>query len=267
MRSSASEFNQKYGPWALVTGASDGIGAAIAGELGARGLNLILVARSMDRLEALAESVRKAHGVEATAVAADLGREADLQSVLDVVGDKEAGLYAGCAGFGTAGKFADNSMSDELNMIDVNCRALAALAHPLATRMRARGRGGIILMSSIVAFQGVSNSANYAATKAFVQTLAEGLHDELSPDGVDVLASAPGPVATGFATRADMNMGGAAKAHDVAISTLAALGRSRTVRPGFKSKLLGYGLATLPRALRSRILGGIMMGMTKHRHA
>lgn len=267
MRVSTDEFTHKYGPWALVTGASDGIGAAIARELGARGLNLILVARSKDRLEALAKSVRDANGVEATAFAADLGRESGVQSVLDVIGDNEVGLYAGCAGFGTAGTFADNRASEELNMIDVNCRALAALAHPLATKMRARGRGGIILMSSIVAFQGVSNSANYAATKAFVQTLAEGIHDELAPFGVDVLASAPGPVATGFATRADMNMGVAANAQEVATSTLAALGRSKTVRPGFQSKLLGYGLATLPRAIRSRIMGGIMMGMTKHRNA
>ncbi len=267
MGNPADEFTQKYGPWALVTGASDGIGAALAGELGAHGLNLILVARSRERLEVLAETVRGKHGVDSIAIAADLGREADLQSVLDVAGDKDVGLYAGCAGFGTAGNFADNNASDELNMIDVNCRALAALAHPLATKMRARGRGGIILMSSIVAFQGVSNSANYAATKAFVQTLAEGLHDELAPHGVDVLASAPGPVATGFASRADMAMSAAASARDVAVATLAALGRRKTVRPGFQSKLLGYGLAALPRAMRSRILGGIMMGMTKHRNA
>lgn len=267
MRRPDSEFIRKYGPWALVTGASDGIGAAIAGELGARGLNVILIARSTDRLKAVAETIRKQHGVDAISVTADLGQQGDLQSVLNVTEDKEVGLYAGCAGFGTAGAFADNKAAHELNMIDVNCRALAALAHPLAIKMRARGRGGMILMSSIVAFQGVSNSANYAATKAFVQTLAEGLHDELDPHGVDVLASAPGPVATGFAARADMKMSGAADARDVAVSTLAALGRSKTVRPGFQSKLLGYGLASLPRAMRSRILGAIMTGMTKHRHA
>ncbi len=267
MPTSPDEFNLKYGPWALVTGASDGIGAAIAKELAARGLSVILVARSKDRLETLAETLRTEHSVDAIAVAADLGTDAGVQSVLDTAAQHDVGLYAGCAGFGTAGHFADNSAADELNMIDVNCRALVALAHPLAMSMRGRRRGGVILMSSIVAFQGVPNSANYAATKAFVQTFAEGLYDELAPHGVDVLASAPGPVATGFAARAGMNLGGAADAQEIAMATLAALGRRKTVRPGLQSKLLGYGLGTLPRAIRSRILGGIMMGMTKHRNA
>ena len=263
----SNEFTVKYGPWALVTGASDGIGAAMARELGARGMNLILVARSGDRLDALADSLTAENDIDTVVVVADLGRDEGVQLVLDAAAQRDVGFYAGCAGFGTAGHFAENRAEDELNMIDVNCRALTALAHPLAVSMRARGRGGIILMSSIVAFQGVPNSANYAATKAYVQALAEGLFDELAPHGVDVLASAPGPVATGFASRADMAMSGAANARDVAVATLAALGRRKTVRPGFQSKLLGYGLATLPRAIRSRILGGIMMGMTKHRNA
>ena len=127
--------------------------------------------------------------------------------------------------------------------------------------MRARGKGGIILMSSIVAFQGVPNSANYAATKAYVQTLAEGLSRELGPSGVSVLSSAPGPVHTGFASRAGMQMGGATTAQTVARATLNALGQSTTTRPGLRSKLLGYGLGTLPRGIRSRILGTIMKGM------
>ena len=132
------EFNLKYGPWALVTGASDGIGSAIAEELGAGGLNLILVARSKDRLDRLAASLRSEHGIDSVAVAADLGREAGVQMVLDATDHREVGLYAGCAGFGTAGPFAENRAEDELNMIDVNCRALAELAHRRRQRMRKR---------------------------------------------------------------------------------------------------------------------------------
>lgn len=266
MNRTAEMFRSKYGPWALVTGASDGIGAAIAAELAERGLHLVLVARSGDRMQALAQMLQEAHPVEVRVVAADLASDAGVETVLRGACGKEIGLYAGCGGFGTAGPFVGNSVAVELEMIDVNCRALAALAHPLAQAMQIRRRGGIILMSSIVAFQGVANSANYAATKAYVQTFAEGLAAELAPTGVDVLASAPGPVNSGFAARADMRMGKAATAQEVAGATLDALGRTTTVRPGFQSKLLGYGLAGLPRRIRSRILGQIMTGMTKHRH-
>jgi uncharacterized protein len=267
MNVASERFAAKYGPWALVTGASEGIGAALATELGARGLNLILVARRGDRLDALARSLSAAQGVTVEIIAAELGAASGVDAVLARVTGREIGLYVGSAGFGTSGAFVANPVAQELNMIDVNCRALCALAHPLAQAMQVRGRGGIVLMSSLVAFQGVANSANYAATKAYVQTLAEGLAAELRPFGVDVLASAPGPVDTGFAARADMRMGAAATPEAVAKATLAALGRRTTVRPGGLAKLLGYGLGMLPRGLRSRIMGGIMTGMTRHRDA
>jgi hypothetical protein len=267
MPAASGTFAVKYGPWALVTGASEGIGAAFATELAARELNLVLVARREDRLAALARSLSTAHGVTVEVIAADLGAASGVDAVLAGITGKEIGLYVGSAGFGTSGAFVANPVGQELNMIDVNCRALCALAHPLAQAMQSRGRGGIVLMSSIVAFQGVASSANYAATKAYVQTLAEGLAAELGPHGVDVLASAPGPVSTGFAARANMKMGNAATPEVVAKATLAALGRRTTVRPGGLAKLLGYGLGMLPRNVRSRILGGIMTGMTRHRDA
>ncbi len=267
MNESALDFSKRYGPTALVTGASDGIGAAMLAELAARGLNLVLAARRADRLEAHATSLRSDHGVEVLVVPVDLGTNEGPDNLVAATRGQDIGLYVACAGFGTAGRFMDNCASDELNMIDVNCHALTAVLHPLARQMAARGRGGIILMSSIVAFQGVANSANYAATKAYVQTLAEGLAAELASSGVDVLASAPGPVNTGFATRADMQMGSAASPETVAKATLRALGKTVTTRPGGQSKLLGYGLAMLPRSFRSRIMGQIMQGMTKHRDA
>jgi uncharacterized protein len=267
MNVTSGRFLAKYGPWALVTGASEGIGAAFAADLAARGLNLVLVARRKERLDRLAGALRTSHGISVEVIVADLGTGSGVEAVLAGIGGLEIGLYVGSAGFGTSGAFVANPAVQELNMIDVNCRALCALAHPLARSMQARGRGGIVLMSSIVAFQGVAGSANYAATKAYVQTLAEGLGAELGPFGVDVLASAPGPVETGFAERADMKMGNAATPEAVARATLAALGRRSTVRPGGLAKLLGHGLGLLPRRLRSRILGQIMTGMTRHRDA
>ena len=120
-------------------------------------------------------------------------------------------------------------------------------------------------MSSLLAFQGVPGAANYAATKAYVQSLAEGLRLELSPLGVDVVSSAPGPIRSGFAKRADMKMSMAGTPASVAQGTLDALGRAGTVRPGFLSKVLGFALAFLPRWGRVRMMGLVMAGMTQHR--
>lgn len=267
MTTEPNNFKSSYGPTALITGASDGIGKAMAEDIASRGLNLVLVARRKGRLDDLATELSEKHGIEAAAIAADLGTEEGVRQALNAFDSHEVGLMVACAGFGTAGPFLENAVDDELNMIDVNCRALAALTHRAGQSMRDRGKGGIILMSSIVAFQGVRNSANYAATKAYVQSLAEGFAAELAPHGIDVLASAPGPVASEFAARADMQMDGAAAPKTVARGTLNALGRRVTVRPGFQSRFLGHSLGTLPRWARSRILGKIMTGMTKHRNA
>ena len=259
-----SRFKTQYGPWALVTGASDGVGRAMAREAARHGLNIVLVARREERLRATAAQIEASFKTETRVIAADLGEAAGVRAVLEGVGDLEIGLLVHGAGFGTSGPFLGAASSVELEMIDVNCRAVAALTHPLAQQMADRKRGGIVLMSSIVAFQGVARSANYAATKAYVQSFAEGLRAELSPFGVDVLASAPGPVRSGFAARARMRMGAAAKPETVARGSLAALGRAGTVRPGALSKLLGYSLAMLPRFARRRIMAQIMKGMTQH---
>jgi short-subunit dehydrogenase len=260
-----SPFVKRYGAWALVTGASDGIGRAFALELARRGLHVVLVARRTDALEALATQVTRDHAVQARVVAADLGHEAGVEAVLAQTAGLDVGLMVAAAGFGTSGAFLDADPKQELNMVDVNCRAVAALAHHFGKRFAAQRRGGMILMSSLVAFQGVPRAANYAATKAYVQSLAEGLRQELAPLGVDVLASAPGPIHSGFAARANMKMGMALPAGAVAQETLRALGRKGTVRPGWLSKFLELSLAMLPRWGRVRMMGVVMGGMTKHR--
>jgi short-subunit dehydrogenase len=136
----------------------------------------------------------------------------------------------------------------------------------LGRRFAQRGRGGVVLLSSLVAFQGVPRAASYAATKAFVQSLAEALRIEWKPLGIDVIACAPGPVASGFAQRANMRMNMAATPEQVAQATLKALGRQTTVRPGWLSKLLEWSLAPLPRWGRVRIMSLVMGGMTAHQH-
>lgn len=254
----------RYGPWAVVTGASDGIGRAMALHLASARLNLVLVARRGATLESLAAELTRDHHVQARVVAVDLGRPAACAEVVVATADIEVGLLAAIAGFGTSGRFIDSALDRELDMIDVNCRSVVELSHHFALKFAHQRRGGLILMSSLVAFQGVPRAANYAATKAFIQTLAEGLRLELSPLGVDVIASAPGPVKSGFGARADMRMGAASDPATVARQTLAALGRRTTVRPGVLSKLLEASLLPLPRSVRSRIMAIVMGGMTRH---
>ena len=253
----------EYGPTALITGASDGIGQAFAQHLYEAGFNLVLVARRGEKLRELADQLPKRRSVEIRVVEADLSDDGGVARVFEETRHLEIGLLIACAGFGTSGELIDSPRHLELELIDVNCRAVLALTHTFAQRFVKQRRGGIILMSSIVAFQGVPRAANYAATKAYIQTLAEGLHTELAPYGVDTIACAPGPIHSGFAKRANMQMGLALQPQAVVASTLSALGRRTTVRPGWLSKLLETSLK-LPRWARIRIMTVVMKGMTNH---
>jgi short-subunit dehydrogenase len=246
-----------------VTGASDGIGCAFARQLALAGIHLVLVARRGEVLERLAAELREVHRVETRVVIAVLTEASAVEAVLDATRALDIGLLVAAAGYGTSGRFLTLPLSHELEMIDVNCRAVTALTHAFADRIAQRGRGGIVLLSSLLAFQGVARAATYAATKAFVQSLAEGLRLELAPDGVDVVAAAPGPTHSGFAVRARMRMARATSPDVVARGTLAALGCRGTVRPGWLSKLLEWRLKPNPRAVRVRILSRIMDGMVK----
>lgn len=156
---------------------------------------------------------RSPYGLERSTASTVLVVDADLRTregvakLVDATSGLDVGLFAAAAGFGTSGNFLDGTREDELYMIDVNCRAVAELTHTFGRRLAERGKGGIVLFSSLVAFQGVPRAANYAATKAYVQSFAEALAIELAPAGIDVVASAPGPVNSGFASRARMIMG------------------------------------------------------------
>jgi hypothetical protein len=256
----------KYGPWAVVTGASDGIGRAIAETLAEAEFNLVLVARRRSVLEELAQDWTSRFDIETCVIDADLGQPDGIKRVLEETTSLDTGLFVAGAGFGTSGNFVENAIDQELAMIDVNCRSVVEMTHHYANRFIERKRGGIILFSSLVAFQGVQAATNYAATKAFIQSFVEGLARELAPLGIDVLASAPGPVDSGFAARANMQMGVALTPAVVAEGTLAALGHKTTVRPGFLSKFLELSLSFLPHRGRVWAMSQVMKGMTAHHH-
>jgi short-subunit dehydrogenase len=253
-RTSPSVLRRRYAGWALVTGASDGLGRELARQLSAQGFDLILVARRGILLQELEQELRAAHAVECRVIAADLSTEDGLSHVIDKTADLDVGLLVAAAGFGSSGDLLGCSLPDERSMLRVNCEAPLVLAHHFGTRMKSREHSAIVLIGSIVGFQGIKGSANYAATKAYIQSLGEGLRLELEDDGVDVLVTAPGPINTGFGARAGMDLSSADTPEKVAAATLARLPRSGTTFPGLRAKLLGYGTRMLPRSLRSRVI-------------
>jgi short-subunit dehydrogenase len=252
-------FLSKYGEWAVVTGASSGIGRSLAGQIAQRGIHPVLVGRNSLALRDLAQQIQTPSQV----LVADLAKPEGREAVIRATKDLPVGLLVNSAGFGLGGSFLQTSFSEESEMVEVNCQALLELTHHFAARFAKQRRGGMLLLSSIVAFQGVAWSANYAATKAYVQSLAEGLAIELAPHGVDVVAVAPGPTSTGFAARAGMDLGKAESASVVAREALDALGRRRQAVTGFQAKFLHAALSTAPRPLRVRIMANVMRSMTE----
>jgi len=259
-----SNFTTSYGAWAVVTGATSGIGLEFARQLASRGQNVVLVARREELLHDVARDLETAYGVKTLGLPRDLSQGDSHENLLEATRDLDAGLLVAAAGFGTAGAFFDISDELERQMISVNCTEVVRQCRDFGRRFARRGAGGIVLMSSLLAFQGVPRSTTYAATKAFVQSLAEGLREEFKPLGVAVIASAPGPVRSGFETRANMRMKMGVTPAVVAEETIAKLGRSGTVVPGGLSKILTYSLSGLGRRMRTAILGSVMADMTRH---
>ncbi|MGS2727529.1 SDR family NAD(P)-dependent oxidoreductase [Psychroserpens sp. BH13MA-6] len=253
-----------YGEWAIITGASSGIGLELATQLAIAGFNLVIISRSLERLQEVESILKSIADIEIKIVNVDVSAVKGIDQIIEATKGLNIGLFVASAGYGTSGNFIDSSLQIEINMLRVNCEALLSLTHYYSQQFAQQKRGGIILMSSMVAFQGTPYSANYAATKAYVQTLAEGLAIELKPKGVDVLAAAPGPVESGFSKRANMKMSMSLKPSQVGAPILKALGRKTTVLPGLLTKVLVYSLRTVPRWGKVRIMEKVMGGMTEH---
>ena len=252
-----SPFAARYGGWALVAGASEGLGAAFADALAARGMPLLLLARRIDPLEATAQALRARHGVEVRTAAIDLGHAELPQRLEALTGELEIGVAIYNAAYAPVGALTGRPLDELLRVVDVNVRAPLIFARTLAPAMQSRGRGGLVLMSSLAGLQGSPRLATYAATKAFNIILAEGLWGELRGSGVDVVASCAGAIRTpGYADTASAEAPGTMDADAVAEATLRALGRGPRVVPGAVNKLASVVMGrVLPRARAVRLMG------------
>lgn len=255
-------FKIRYGPWAVIAGASEGLGAAFAESLAGRGINLILLARSVDKLSALAVRLRAEYAIEVAFHGLDL---ADEESVRHFINDlkQTVGLLIYNAAHAPIGYFADIPEDSLLKVVDVNIKAPLLLSRLLAESMQQRGQGGMILMSSLAGTQGSPKIAAYAASKAFNTILAEGLWAELRPHGIDVLAVCAGAVRTPGYEQAKLKQEapGTLSAESVAEQALQALGKGPTVTPGRTNKIARF---LMGRILPKKRAISIMEKNTKH---
>ena len=250
---------------ALVTGASGGIGLELARKLAEEGYDLVLVARSADKLEALAVELREQHGRNVIVIASDLSRPEAPEEVVRAVA--EAGLsldvLVNNAGFANYGRFHENDRRRELDMIQVNVTALTHLTHLLLPGMVERGSGRIMNVASTAAFQPGPLMAGYFATKAFVLHFSEAIATELSGTGVTVTALCPGPTSSGFQERAEMENAkllkyGMMSSRSVAEYGYRALMRgTRVAIPGFSNRLGTLAPRLLPRKIIAKLVGNL----------
>jgi hypothetical protein len=252
--------------WALITGASSGFGEEFARQYAERGHSLVLVARRLDRLQKLAEALRHRHGTEVIAEQVDLS---DVAAVIQLHQRlRERGISIDIlinnAGHGLQGPFVDSKLDAALAMLQLDVVSLTAVTHVFAQDMRTRGRGKILLVASLLAYQGVENFAVYAAAKAYVLRLGEALHSELKRDGVTVTALCPGMSDTGFATAAQQNITPALKLimmqpAPVVRAGIRALQAGRiSIVPGWANKVSVIFMWATPRWLHQAIFSRIM---------
>ena len=257
-------IKRQYGKWAIITGASSGIGKALAERLAEAGLNLVISSRNLQKLEEIAANLTVKHNIQVIPVDADVSTNEGIEKIISASKNREVGLFIPSAGYGTSGDFINSSLQEEINMLRVNAEAVLSLTHYFSNLFVNQKRGGIIFLSSIVAFQGVPYASNYASTKAYIQSFAEALAIELKPHGVDILSVASAPVSSGFGKRANMNLGKAMKPDEITVPILNALGKKTNVLPGVLTKVLTYSLRTVPWWAKVRIMQKVMGGFTKH---
>ncbi|MGB0952079.1 MAG: SDR family NAD(P)-dependent oxidoreductase [Planctomycetota bacterium] len=254
----------RYGPWCLITGASAGLGSCYARQLAAKHLHLVLVARRGDRLEALAEELRRDFGIEVRCLALDLLAPDALGQLQEETADLEIGLVVNNAGFGFKGNFLDADPNKMQAMVRLNCEVPTLLSHAYLPSMAKRGKGGMIMLASAAGFQPTPYMSVYGATKGFDLLLGEALAVEMRPHGVDILTVNPGTTDTEFhaVSGGVATFGTMATPEDVVAQSLRLLGNRMSFVHGFRNRFLVFLNRLAPRSFSARISGKLIKGYT-----
>ncbi|OLS32901.1 MAG: Pyridoxal 4-dehydrogenase [Candidatus Heimdallarchaeota archaeon AB_125] len=259
------KFKQKYGPWALIAGGSQGIGEAFARVLAMKGINLVLVARRKTLLEKLSVEIEKTYGIEVRIISADLAESSTIKIIEDQTKDIEISTLVYNAAIVPIGRFLDSNIEEHQKVININCRGPAILVDYFGKLMKKREKGGIILVSSMAGFQGTPLTVHYAASKAYNIVLAEGLWYELRKHNIDVLVCTAGNTSTPnyIATEPDslgIFVPKAMVPMKVAKESIAKLGKRPSFAPGLMNKFATF----LVRRILSRKQAINFIGRSTH---
>ena len=258
------------GKWALITGASSGFGEEFARQYAAQGRPIVLVARRLEKLETLATELREAHRVDIIVEQVDLSNVAAVIQLHQRLRERGIAIdiLINNAGHGLQGTFVDGTLDAALAMLQLDVVSLTAVTHVFAQDMRTRGRGKILLVASMLAYQGVEKFAVYAAAKAYVLRLGEALHRELKREGVTVTVLCPGMSDTGFATAAQQKITPALKLlmmqpAPVVRAGIRGLQAGRiSVVPGWANKANAMFTKATPRWLHQAVFSRVMGAAT-----
>ncbi len=252
--------------YTLITGASKGIGKAMALQLAKLGYNLLLVARSENELQQIAVNIKQEFGVNVYYLYLDLSEKDSPAKVAHWCKNLQVPLsiLINNAGYGLWGKFEDLSIGDQLNMLDLNTRTVVELTHLLLPVLKTQKQAFILNVSSTAAYQVVPTLTLYAASKAFILSFSRGLRYELKDSNISVSCLCPGPTDTGFAQRAGMDtLAELAAKFNMSANEVAKIGlkglfnKKAEIITGFLNKLSSFGARHLPKALIERITAGL----------
>lgn len=249
------DWKSKYGSYALITGASGGLGKEFATQLAKKGLNLVLVARRADSLQKVASDIKNQYGVKVEIIVSDLTAPNAIEGLIKEVkkNNWDIGLLVNNAGFGSYGLFHELSLEVEMNMVDLNIRVPLELTGKLIPGLVQKGKGGIIFLGSVGSYQPTPFFANYSATKAWNLMFAESLYGELKSKGIDVLCLTPGYTRTEFQSTAGNKdqkpLAGWSTPEEVVKAALDNLGKKPSIIPGFMNWFLAWSIRFTPRKL------------------